>query len=231
MVLSSNRLLLVSMRVAGLVRVSKDRTVYEIPYSGGKNSMKMEGKIPPASKEALAEIMKGFGGKVTYEPDGLKLDIPNKKAVEAFDEVQDLFKLDKKLRSIFDLKKKSQYADDINEAVKQPADHARERSEKDEKAKAEKIKQKPQAPAQKAPEQQAPAEQQAPEKEAAKPGGSQPPGSSGRRRPGPPPKAKFLKSLDRMSQVVQQSDDQSEIVDAVEDFLDGIRYDSWPETG
>jgi hypothetical protein len=62
-------------------------------------------------------------------------------------------------------------------------------------------------------------------------GDSQKPESSGRRRPGPPPKPKFMKSLDRMSQVVQNSEDQSEIVEAVEDFLDGIRYDSWPETG
>lgn len=57
------------------------------------------------------------------------------------------------------------------------------------------------------------------------------PARPGRRRPpGPPPKAKFLKSLDRMSQVVKQTDDQQEIVEAVEDFLDGIRYDSWPES-
>lgn len=56
------------------------------------------------------------------------------------------------------------------------------------------------------------------------------PAAPGRRRPGPPPKAKFLKSLDRMSQVVNQTDDQQEIVEAVEDFLDGIRYDSWPES-
>jgi hypothetical protein len=204
------QLLHVSLRVAGLVRVSKDRTVYEIPYSGGKNAMKMEGKIPPASKEALAEIVKGFGGKVSYEPDGLKLEFPNKKAIEGWGEVQDLFKLDKKLRSLFDMKKKAEYPDDVNEAVIQPKD--RKPAEK---------------PAAKAPAAKEPAAK-APAREPAKPAGK--PQPSGRRRPGPPPKAKFLKSLDRMSEVVRQSEDQSEIVEAVEDFLDGIRYDSWPET-
>jgi hypothetical protein len=67
---------------------------------------------------------------------------------------------------------------------------------------------------------------QAPAKPTAKPAGT----PAGRRRPGPPPKEKFLKSLDRMSQVIRDSDDQGEIVEAVEDFLDGIRYDSWPES-
>jgi hypothetical protein len=76
-------------------------------------------------------------------------------------------------------------------------------------------------PAKKAPKK-APERPKAPEKKPS----AQP---SGRRRPGPPPKAKFLKSLDRMSQVVRESEDQEEIIEAVEDFLDGIRYDSWPE--
>lgn len=68
-------------------------------------------------------------------------------------------------------------------------------------------------------------------KPAEKPKAEGKPASPGRRRPGPPPKAKFLKSLDRMSQVVNRTEDQNEIVEAVEDFLDGIRYDSWPEAG
>jgi len=219
MVLSSNRLLLVSLRVAGSVRVSKDKTVFEIPYAGGKDAMRMEGKLKPESKEALAEIVKGFGGKVSYEADGVKLEIPNKRAVEAWDEVQDLFKLDKRLRSVFDLKKKAEYPDDVNEAVVQPKDR-KPAGKPAEKAPAKPAEKPVGKPAEKAPPKEAPR----PER------GSQAP-SSGRRRPGPPPKAKFLKSLDRMSQVVQGSEDQQEIVEAVEDFLDGIRYDSWPETG
>lgn len=223
--MQSIRLLRISLKVAGLVRVSKDRTVFEVPYAGGKDAMKMEGKIPSASKEALAEIAKGFGGKVTYEPDGLKVEFPNKKAIEGWGEVEDLFKLDKRLRSVFNLKKQVKYPDDVNEHVIQPKDRKPEKP-------AQKAPAKP-TPAQKVEAPKAPAQKQAPEPKA-QPGAkspSSPPQSGGRRRPGPPPKAKFLKSLDRMSQVVQRSEDQQEIVEAVEDFLDGIRYDSWPETG
>lgn len=133
------------MTVAGFLRVSKDKTIYEIPYAGGKGAMKMEGKIPSASKEALAEIVKGFKGKISYEPDGVKIEVP-KDAHGVWDEISDLFKLDKKIRSIFDIKKHVKYADEVTGALKTPKDREAEadktRAEKGVTWESEEAKQK-----------------------------------------------------------------------------------------
>jgi hypothetical protein len=114
--LSPGRLLRISMVVAGVLRFAKGRTVVEIPYAGSR----AKGKFRPESKAALDKISQDFGADLSYESDGVKISVPDEAFDEAWREIQDLFKIDKSLRSTLDLKKQAQYPDDVNEAVKQP---------------------------------------------------------------------------------------------------------------
>ncbi len=104
--MSPRSLLLISLRVAGLVRVSKTVTV-EVPYAKGVNMWDLEqkGKLPSATKEAILDIVRGHGGKhPKYEEDGLFFDVPADKAESAAEDIEHLHGIDKSFKKLFDVR-------------------------------------------------------------------------------------------------------------------------------
>lgn len=108
--MDARTLVRIALCVAGVIRVSKDWTVFELPFKKGLDAYKLERKMHPKSKDALNSIVKSHGGgRLKFQDDHLEFRIPEENAQAFADELQDWAKLDRKGGGLLQMNRVIQY--------------------------------------------------------------------------------------------------------------------------